>query len=73
MKTLKELTEKIAQLQNEMNPACQIPGGKSNHNQPKTKVDVSMDGCTQGDYFSSFFDHPASVGHICYYLISGLV
>lgn len=43
MKTLKELTEKIAQLQNEMNPA------KPNHNQSKTKTDVSLGrptGCT---------------------------
>ncbi|XP_074527522.1 RNA-binding protein 27 isoform X2 [Halichoeres trimaculatus] len=43
MKTLKELTEKIAQLQNEMNPASQAPGGKSNHNQPKTKVDAQKE------------------------------
>lgn len=44
MKTLKELTEKIAQLQNEMNPASQVPSSKPNHNQPKTKVDVSLAG-----------------------------
>ncbi|XP_041807889.1 RNA-binding protein 27 isoform X1 [Chelmon rostratus] len=44
MKTLKELTEKIAQLQNEMNPnsASQVPSAKPNHNQPKTKTDVSL-------------------------------
>lgn len=43
MKTLKELTEKIAQLQNEMNPnpASQVPTTKPNHSQPKTKTDVS--------------------------------
>lgn len=44
MKTLKELTEKIAQLQNEMNPspASQAPGAKPNHSQSKTKTDVSF-------------------------------
>ena len=44
MKTLKELTEKIAQLQNEMNPspASQSPGAKPNHSQSKTKTDVSF-------------------------------
>lgn len=42
MKTLKELTEKIAQLQNEMNPnpASQVSNTKPNHSQPKTKTDV---------------------------------
>ncbi|XP_017276923.1 RNA-binding protein 27 isoform X3 [Kryptolebias marmoratus] len=39
MKTLKELTEKISQLQNEMNPAPQASSGKTNHSQPKTKTD----------------------------------
>ncbi|XP_041657613.1 RNA-binding protein 27 isoform X3 [Cheilinus undulatus] len=43
MKTLKELTEKIAQLQNEMNPASQAPSAKSNHNQPKTKTDAQKE------------------------------
>lgn len=45
MKTLKELTEKIAQLQNEMNPnpASQVSSAKPNHGQPKTKTDVSLD------------------------------
>lgn len=42
MKTLKELTEKITQLQNEMNPASQASSGKANHTQPKTKTDVSL-------------------------------
>nr|XP_057943868.1 RNA-binding protein 27 isoform X3 [Doryrhamphus excisus] len=41
MKTLKELTEKIDQLQNEMNPASQAP--KANHNQPKTKTDAQKE------------------------------
>ncbi|KAM6907882.1 RNA-binding protein 27 [Xenentodon cancila] len=40
MKTLKELTEKITQLQNEMNPASQVSNTKSNHGQPKTKTDA---------------------------------
>ncbi|XP_060911156.1 RNA-binding protein 27 isoform X1 [Labrus mixtus] len=43
MKTLKELTEKITQLQNEMNPASQVPSAKSNHNQPKTKIDAQKE------------------------------
>lgn len=38
MKTLKELTEKISQLQNEMAPTSQGP--KTNHSQAKTKTDV---------------------------------
>lgn len=44
MKTLKELTEKITQLQNEMNPSppSQVPNPKSNHGQPKTKTDVCL-------------------------------
>ncbi len=44
MKTLKELTDKISQLQNEMNPspASQVASAKPNHNQPKTKTDVSF-------------------------------
>ncbi|XP_037125116.1 RNA-binding protein 27 isoform X1 [Syngnathus acus] len=41
MKTLKELTEKIAQLQNEMNPASQV--SKANHSQPKTKTDAQKE------------------------------
>ncbi|XP_054611606.1 RNA-binding protein 27 isoform X4 [Dunckerocampus dactyliophorus] len=41
MKTLKELTEKIDQLQNEMNPASQV--SKANHNQPKTKTDAQKE------------------------------
>lgn len=45
MKTLKELTEKITQLQNEMNPspASQVSNPKPNHGQPKTKTDVRLD------------------------------
>ncbi|XP_028277594.1 RNA-binding protein 27 [Parambassis ranga] len=43
MKTLKELTEKITQLQNEMNPTPQVSSGKSNHNQPKTKTDAQKE------------------------------
>uniref|UniRef100_UPI0037E8D8A1 RNA-binding protein 27 isoform X2 n=1 Tax=Semicossyphus pulcher TaxID=241346 RepID=UPI0037E8D8A1 len=43
MKTLKELTEKIAQLQNEMNPASQAPSAKPNHSQPKTKIDAQKE------------------------------
>uniref|UniRef100_A0A671V1R4 RNA binding motif protein 27 n=1 Tax=Sparus aurata TaxID=8175 RepID=A0A671V1R4_SPAAU len=45
MKTLKELTEKIAQLQNEMNPspASQAPGAKPNHSQSKTKTDAQKE------------------------------
>lgn len=42
MKTLKELTEKITQLQNEMNLASQVSSAKTNHSQPKTKTDVSL-------------------------------
>lgn len=44
MKTLKELTEKITQLQNEMNPhpSSQVSNTKPNHNQPKTKTDVGL-------------------------------
>ncbi|KAM7374591.1 hypothetical protein PAMP_007238 [Pampus punctatissimus] len=43
MKTLKELTEKIAQLQNEMNPASQVSSAKPNHNQTKTKTDAQKE------------------------------
>lgn len=43
MKTLKELTEKITQLQNEMYPTSQASSGKTNHSQPKTKTDVSLE------------------------------
>ncbi|XP_058484082.1 RNA-binding protein 27 isoform X1 [Solea solea] len=43
MKTLKELTDKIAQLQNEMNPASQVSSTKSNHSQTKTKVDAQKE------------------------------
>ncbi|KAF7659932.1 hypothetical protein LDENG_00290780 [Lucifuga dentata] len=43
MKTLKELTEKIAQLQNEMNPASQASSAKPNHSQPKTKTDAQKE------------------------------
>uniref|UniRef100_A0A3Q3A9H6 RNA binding motif protein 27 n=1 Tax=Kryptolebias marmoratus TaxID=37003 RepID=A0A3Q3A9H6_KRYMA len=43
MKTLKELTEKISQLQNEMNPAPQASSGKTNHSQPKTKTDAQKE------------------------------
>lgn len=41
MKTLKELADKITQLQNEMNPASQVSSARTNHSQPKTKTDVS--------------------------------
>ncbi|XP_068600617.1 RNA-binding protein 27 [Brachionichthys hirsutus] len=42
MKTLKDLTEKIAQLQTEMSPSptSQVPSAKPHHNQPKTKTDA---------------------------------
>ncbi|XP_038148005.1 RNA-binding protein 27 isoform X2 [Cyprinodon tularosa] len=43
MKTLKELTEKITQLQNEMNPSPQVSSGKTPHNQPKTKTDAQKE------------------------------
>ncbi|XP_054586682.2 RNA-binding protein 27 isoform X4 [Nothobranchius furzeri] len=43
MKTLKELTEKITQLQNEMNSASQALSGKTNHSQPKTKTDAQKE------------------------------
>uniref|UniRef100_A0A3Q0S545 RNA binding motif protein 27 n=1 Tax=Amphilophus citrinellus TaxID=61819 RepID=A0A3Q0S545_AMPCI len=43
MKTLKELSEKITQLQNEMNPASQVSSGKTNHSQPKTKTDAQKE------------------------------
>ncbi|TMS14528.1 RNA-binding protein 27 [Larimichthys crocea] len=45
MKTLKELTEKIAQLQNEMNPnpASQVPSAKPNHSGSKTKTDAQKE------------------------------
>uniref|UniRef100_A0A1A8LYP3 RNA binding motif protein 27 n=1 Tax=Nothobranchius pienaari TaxID=704102 RepID=A0A1A8LYP3_9TELE len=43
MKTLKELTEKITQLQNEMNSASQAMSGKTNHSQPKTKTDAQKE------------------------------
>uniref|UniRef100_A0A3B3XLH1 RNA binding motif protein 27 n=1 Tax=Poecilia mexicana TaxID=48701 RepID=A0A3B3XLH1_9TELE len=43
MKTLKELTEKITQLQNEMNPTSQVSSGKTNHSQPKTKTDAQKE------------------------------
>ncbi|XP_061658879.1 RNA-binding protein 27 isoform X2 [Syngnathoides biaculeatus] len=41
MKTLKELTEKIAQLQNEMNPASQV--SKANNGKPKTKTETQKE------------------------------
>ncbi|GAA6226257.1 RNA-binding protein 27 isoform X1 [Lates japonicus] len=43
MKTLKELTDKIAQLQNEMNPTSQVSGTKPNHSQTKTKTDAQKE------------------------------
>lgn len=43
MKTLKELTDKIAQLQNEMNPASQLSSTKPNHSQSKTKTDAQKE------------------------------
>ena len=39
MKTLKDLTDKISQLQNEMNPASH---STANTAQSKTKTDVSL-------------------------------
>ncbi|XP_034461599.1 RNA-binding protein 27 isoform X3 [Hippoglossus hippoglossus] len=41
MKTLKEMTDKITQLQNEMNPASQF--SRSNHSQSKTKTDAQKE------------------------------
>uniref|UniRef100_A0A3P8WAD7 RNA binding motif protein 27 n=1 Tax=Cynoglossus semilaevis TaxID=244447 RepID=A0A3P8WAD7_CYNSE len=43
MKTLKELTDKIAQLQNEMNLASQVSSIKSNNNQSKSKIDAQKE------------------------------
>lgn len=43
MKTLKELTDKITQLQNDLNPAAQVTNVKANHNQPKTKTDAQKE------------------------------
>ncbi|XP_040005857.1 RNA-binding protein 27 isoform X4 [Xiphias gladius] len=43
MKTLKDLTDKIAQLQNEMNPASQVSSTKTNHGQTKTKTDAQKE------------------------------
>ncbi|XP_056300143.1 RNA-binding protein 27 isoform X2 [Pseudoliparis swirei] len=43
MKTLKELTEKIAQLQSEMSPASQVASAKANHGQSKTKTDAQKE------------------------------
>uniref|UniRef100_A0A8D3D9R0 RNA binding motif protein 27 n=1 Tax=Scophthalmus maximus TaxID=52904 RepID=A0A8D3D9R0_SCOMX len=43
MKTLKDLTDKITQLQNEMNPASQVSSTKSNHSQTKTKTDAQKE------------------------------
>lgn len=43
MKTLKELTDKITQLQNDLNPASQVTSAKANHNQPKTKTDAQKE------------------------------
>lgn len=43
MKTLKELTDKISQLQNEMNTASQVTSAKPNHSQPKTKTDAQKE------------------------------
>lgn len=40
MKTLKELTEKISQLQNEMTPTSQGPASRTTPCQAKTKTDV---------------------------------
>lgn len=57
MKTLKELTEKIAQLQNEMNPSptSQVTSAKPNHSQSKTKTDVSLDPFSQVHVFYGAF------------------
>uniref|UniRef100_A0A3B4VHM3 RNA binding motif protein 27 n=1 Tax=Seriola dumerili TaxID=41447 RepID=A0A3B4VHM3_SERDU len=43
MKTLKELTDKITQLQNEMNPASQVSSTKPNQGQTKTKTDAQKE------------------------------
>ncbi|XP_029030597.1 RNA-binding protein 27 isoform X2 [Betta splendens] len=43
MKTLKELADKITQLQNEMSPASQVPSARTNHSQPKTKTDTEKE------------------------------
>ncbi|KAF3705639.1 RNA-binding protein 27 RNA-binding motif protein 27 [Channa argus] len=43
MKTVKELADKISQLQNEMNPASQVSCSKTNHSQPKTKTDAQKE------------------------------
>ncbi|KAK2828148.1 hypothetical protein Q5P01_019182 [Channa striata] len=43
MKTVKELADKISQLQNEMNPASQVSCSKANHSQPKTKTDAQKE------------------------------
>ncbi|XP_023285239.1 RNA-binding protein 27 isoform X3 [Seriola lalandi dorsalis] len=43
MKTLKELTDKITQLQNEMNPASQVSSTKPNLGQTKTKTDAQKE------------------------------
>ncbi|XP_026228068.1 RNA-binding protein 27 isoform X2 [Anabas testudineus] len=43
MKTLKDLADKITQLQNEMNPASQVSGTKTNHSQAKTKTDAQKE------------------------------
>lgn len=68
MKTLKELTEKIAQLQNEMNPspASQVSSAKPNQNQSKTKTDVSRDPFSQVHVFMVPF-----VGLVCCFSVLG--
>ncbi|CAL1573266.1 unnamed protein product [Knipowitschia caucasica] len=43
MKTLKELTDKISQLQNDLNPAAQVTSAKANHNQPKIKSNAQKE------------------------------
>ncbi|XP_033834198.1 RNA-binding protein 27 [Periophthalmus magnuspinnatus] len=43
MKTLKELTDKISQLQNDLNPVAQVTSAKANNNQPKNKSDAQKE------------------------------
>ncbi|XP_056140956.1 RNA-binding protein 27 [Lampris incognitus] len=43
MKTLKELMEKLSQLQNEMNTASQASSANPNHSQPKSKNDAQKE------------------------------
>lgn len=47
MKTLKELTNKISQLKDEMKPACNSAAKSA---QPKTKTDVSLTADLENGY-----------------------